>query len=39
LPFFVFDEALVLYDVEVKPRHSFALERWPLMQIKTVKVG
>jgi hypothetical protein len=39
LPFFVCDDATVLYDVEVKPWHSFALKRWPLMQIKTVKVG
>jgi hypothetical protein len=39
LPFFVCDDAAVLYDVEVKSWHSFALERWPLMQIKIVKVG
>jgi hypothetical protein len=39
LPFFVCDDATVLYEVEVKPWHRFALERWPLMQIKTVKVG
>ena len=31
LPFFVCDDATVLYDMEVKPWHSLALERWPLM--------
>jgi hypothetical protein len=39
LTFFIYDDETVFYDVKVKPWHSFALERWPLMQIKTVKVG